>query len=99
MVEITVWEILRRLIHAGANGIIHTDILRDGTLEGYDTATLEPFLDRNFRVIAAGGVTTLQDVTTLKSLRKRGVEGVIIGKALYSNELHLADVLPLEEDT
>ncbi len=95
---ITIWQVLRRLMHAGVERIIHTDIARDGTLAGYDLSSLEPFLDRNFAVIAAGGVTSGDDVARLKSLQGRGVEGVIIGKALYGNALRLPDVLVLEED-
>jgi phosphoribosylformimino-5-aminoimidazole carboxamide ribotide isomerase len=97
-VNLTIWDVLRRLVHAGVKRIIHTDIARDGTLGGYEEASLEPFLDRGFAVIAAGGITTVSDVARLKSSRERGVEGVIIGRALYGDELHLADVLPLQED-
>jgi phosphoribosylformimino-5-aminoimidazole carboxamide ribotide isomerase len=96
-VTLTVWEILRRLLHAGVKRIIHTDIARDGTLQGYEQASLEPFLDRAFRVIAAGGVTSVEDVSRLKALSDRGVEGIIIGRALYGTGLRLADVLPFEE--
>lgn len=95
--ESTIWEVLRRLNHAGVRRIIHTDIARDGTLGGSDNASLEPFLDRNFSVIAAGGIARAEDVRNLKSLQSRGVEGAIIGRALYSGGLRLSEVLPLEE--
>lgn len=99
MVEYTIWEVLWRLIKYGVRQIIHTDIARDGTLEGYDQGALESFLDRGMGVIAAGGVTSFRDVVKLKSLQVRGVEGVIIGKALYGKQLQLSELLPLEEDT
>jgi phosphoribosylformimino-5-aminoimidazole carboxamide ribotide isomerase len=99
IVNLTIWEVLRRLVHAGVRRIIHTDIMRDGTLRGYEEASLEPFLDRGFGVIAAGGITSVDDVARLKASQERGVEGVIVGRALYSDELRLTDVLPLQEDT
>lgn len=90
-------EVLGQLLESGIMRVIHTDISRDGTLEGYSTAALEPLLDSGVSVIAAGGISCSDDVRALKGLADRGVEGVIIGRALYTGDIELADVLDLEE--
>jgi phosphoribosylformimino-5-aminoimidazole carboxamide ribotide isomerase len=72
--------------------------MRDGTLGGYRRDAIEPFLDRGLGVIAAGGITTKKDLEGLMALASRGLEGAIIGRALYTGDLELADILSLEED-
>ena len=91
-------EILRQLEDWGAESIIHTDIARDGTLEGYDTAVLEDFLDRGMGVIAAGGISDLSDLHRLKELAHRGLEGAIVGRSIYTGDLNLEAALFLEEE-
>jgi len=79
------------MMKLGVKRFIYTDINRDGTLT-------EPNFDAIFElvnafrvpIIASGGVATLNH---LKMLRKLGVEGVIIGKALYSGEINLKQAL------
>jgi phosphoribosylformimino-5-aminoimidazole carboxamide ribotide isomerase len=85
-------ELAKRCQTDGASRIIYTDISRDGTREGLnveDTAKLA----RSVRipVIASGGVATLDDIRRLLPLEKEGVEGVIVGRALYSGALTLSD--------
>ena len=91
-------EVLRQLADLGAERIIHTDISRDGTLGGYDTGVLEPLLDRGLGIIVAGGITSLEDLEHLKEMAQRGVEGAVIGRAIYTGDIDLADALALEED-
>lgn len=91
-------DILVQLAACGAERIIHTDIARDGTLEGYDTEALRPLLDRGMGIIAAGGISSLSDVRKLRGLMQRGVEGAIIGKAIYTGDLDLTAALLLEEE-
>ncbi len=98
VVEHSIEEIIERLLKHRVPRIIHTDILRDGTLEGYRLDAIEPFLDRGLGVIAAGGITTKKDLKGLMALASRGLEGAIIGRALYTGDLKLADILSLEED-
>ncbi len=90
-------KILEFLSSLGARRIIFTDINRDGTLEGYDTSALDPLLGRGMGIIAAGGVTSLDDLMALKKRMPGGVEGAVVGKALYSGDLDLASALELEE--
>jgi len=94
---VSVDEVMERLLRCGAERIIHTDITRDGTLGGHDTRVLDPLLDRGLGIIAAGGVSSVEDLVRLKGLAPRGLEGAIIGRAMYTGELELAEILPLEE--
>ncbi len=90
-------DVLEQLEAWGARSIIHTDIARDGTLEGYDLGGLEDFLDRGMGIIAAGGISDLSDVRKLKGLMHRGIEGAIVGRSIYTGDLDLAAALLLEE--
>lgn len=78
----------------GARRIIYTDIARDGTLEGINITALEEIARAvSIPVIASGGVSTIDDIRRLKVLEPLGIEGVIIGKALYTGMINLAEAL------
>jgi phosphoribosylformimino-5-aminoimidazole carboxamide ribotide isomerase len=85
-------ELAKRCQGDGASRIIYTDISRDGTREGLNVEETAK-LARSVRipVIASGGVATLDDIRRLLPLEKEGVEGVIVGRALYSGALTLSD--------
>lgn len=85
------FETARRLGGEGVRHIIFTDIHRDGTLTGPNLAALSHMVQStDAGVIASGGVGTSEDVLRL---RETGVEGVIIGRALYDGRIDLADLL------
>lgn len=91
---IQVDELALRMKEAGARRIIYTDISRDGMLTGVNiAATLQLAEKSGMAVIASGGVKGMEDVLALKPLTDRGVEGVIIGKALYTGAISLPDAL------
>lgn len=78
-------ELAQRCEADGASRIIYTDISRDGTREGVNLdETLKIAQSVNIPIIASGGVATLDDICRLMPLEKEGVEGVIVGRALYS---------------
>lgn len=77
---------LKRIADIGITTIIYTDIERDGTLTGPNYDRIREVLKKPFRVIAAGGVESAQDVPTLSEM---GAYGVVIGKALYENRIDL----------
>ena len=78
-------ELAQRCEQDGAARIIYTDISRDGTRDGVNLAeTLKIARAVKIPIIASGGVATLDDIRRLLPLEKEGVEGVIVGKALYS---------------
>lgn len=75
----------------GVDTVIYTDIATDGTLQGPNVEAMEEMVRRTgMKVIASGGVGNIAD---LDALSKTGVEGVIVGKALYSGNLNLEDIV------
>ena len=87
-------ELARRCEQDGATRIIYTDISRDGTSGGVNLhETLKIARAVKIPIIASGGVATLEDIGKLLRLEKEGVEGVVIGKALYSGAFTLKDAV------
>jgi len=85
----------RRLAGMGARRFLFTDIARDGMLEGVNVEATAAFARAaGVPVLASGGVAGVEDISTLvRQAQPAGVEGVIIGKALYAGRLTLADAL------
>ena len=87
-------ELALRMKAAGATRIIYTDISRDGMLTGVNVAATLQLADKSgLKIIASGGVRGMEDIQALQPLTERGVEGVIIGKALYTGTISLKDAL------
>ncbi len=83
-----------RVIEAGARRLIFTDTSRDGMLGGPNLRELEALLEvAAAPVIASGGVASAADVRGLRALEARGLEGVIVGRALYEGRVRLQDLL------
>jgi phosphoribosylformimino-5-aminoimidazole carboxamide ribotide isomerase len=81
-------------VQAGAGRIIYTDIERDGMLWGPNVAGIERMLrEVNIPVIAAGGIASVDDIHRLRRLEPAGLEGVIVGRALYEGRVRLEDLL------
>ncbi|OGR88788.1 MAG: 1-(5-phosphoribosyl)-5-[(5-phosphoribosylamino)methylideneamino]imidazole-4-carboxamide isomerase [Elusimicrobia bacterium RIFCSPLOWO2_01_FULL_60_11] len=92
--EFTTEEALKKMEELGFREVIFTDILRDGTLEGPNLDAIRGLVSKTrMRMIASGGVSKLEDVKALKSIP--GVEGVIIGKALYDGRVTLEECLKI----
>lgn len=80
----------------GLNHVIYTDIARDGMLTGVDLrGAIKLAQDGQVRVIVSGGVATLDDVTQVKAAAAQGIDGLIIGKALYSGAFTLAEAVKI----
>ena len=87
-------ELAKRCEQDGASRIIYTDVSRDGTGEGVNIdETLKIARSVKIPIIASGGVASLDDIRLLIPLEKEGVEGVIVGKALYSGVFTLEQAL------
>lgn len=83
-------DFAREMEALGARRIIHTDIGHEGMLGGVNLAAMERMAKAvDIPVIAAGGVATIEDIRNLKELEPYGIEGVIVGKALYTGSLDL----------
>ena len=87
-------ETLQRLDKDNAARYVVTDVTKDGTLQGPNTALLREILDYTKKpVIASGGIAQLSDIAELRQLTNIGVEGAILGKALYAQKFTLKDAL------
>jgi 1-(5-phosphoribosyl)-5-[(5-phosphoribosylamino)methylideneamino] imidazole-4-carboxamide isomerase/N-(5'phosphoribosyl)anthranilate isomerase len=88
------YETIARLDADGCARYVVTDVHRDGTLTGPNLDLLRSVCAVTDRpVVASGGVSTLDDLRRLAELRDLGVEGAIIGKALYTGAFTLAEAL------
>lgn len=91
---IIIEEMLGQLQNIGVKTIIYTDISRDGMMKGPNTSGIEKVLNfADFFVIASGGISSMEDLKQLAKYEQNGLDGAIIGKALYSGALDLKAVL------
>jgi phosphoribosylformimino-5-aminoimidazole carboxamide ribotide isomerase len=80
----------------GFKQVIYTDISKDGTLTGPNISGIKELLTTTgLTVIASGGVAQLKDLVKLEKLKKQGLSGVIVGKALYEGKFTLAQAFKL----
>jgi phosphoribosylformimino-5-aminoimidazole carboxamide ribotide isomerase len=83
-----------RVVEAGARRIVYTDISRDGMLGGPNVVAIERILHEvDVPVIASGGIATVDDIQRLRRLEPDGLEGVVVGRALYEGRVRLEDLL------
>jgi phosphoribosylformimino-5-aminoimidazole carboxamide ribotide isomerase len=86
-------ELARRMKDIGVRRIIYTDVARDGMLRGVNFDETENVCrEAGIRVIASGGVAGVDDVRILWERRACGIEGVILGRALYDRKIDFADL-------
>ncbi|MBE7554001.1 MAG: 1-(5-phosphoribosyl)-5-[(5-phosphoribosylamino)methylideneamino]imidazole-4-carboxamide isomerase [Anaerolineales bacterium] len=101
LAETDALKLVQLIQTAGLTHVIYTDISRDGMLSGINLEatvalaraghTVDP--ERRFKVIASGGVAGIEDVQRVKAVEHEGVEGLIIGKALYTGAVDLAEAM------
>jgi phosphoribosyl isomerase A len=88
------WTVLERLEAAGCSRYVVTDVTKDGTLKGPNVELLREVTSRTPKpVVASGGVSSLDDIAALRALVPLGVEGAIVGRALYAGAFTLAEAL------
>ncbi len=88
------WQVLERLDSEGCSRFVVTDVTKDGTLNGPNLDLLVEVAEcTDAPVIASGGVSSLDDLRAIATLTDRGVEGAIVGKALYAGRFTLPQAL------
>lgn len=88
------WAVLERLDAEGCSRFVVTDVTKDGTLTGPNLDLLETVAEcTDAPVIASGGVSSLDDLRAIATLVGSGVEGAIVGKALYAGRFTLPEAL------
>lgn len=94
--DVDALELGKRLVDLGCRRIIFTDISRDGTLQGPNMAAVKRMAEATgIAVVASGGVSKAEDLLQLAPLHALGVEGAIVGKALYDGRLDLRQALQM----
>ena len=92
---ITMWDALEKFVSLGVTTFLITSIAQDGMLQGPDLETLsEACTYPGVKVIAAGGIGSLGDLVALQNV---GVEGVVVGKALYEGRFTLKEAINIVE--
>ena len=84
----TAESFLEKLTELGITTIIYTDIGNDGTLKGPNFVAVKKILSAPFRVMVAGGITTIKD---LEKLRGMGAYGAVVGKAIYEKTIDIKE--------
>jgi phosphoribosylanthranilate isomerase len=88
------WQVLERLDSEGCSRFVVTDVTKDGTLTGPNLDLLEGVAEcTDAPVIASGGVSSLDDLRAIATLTDAGIEGAIVGKALYAGRFTLPEAL------
>ena len=92
--EVKATELAKRMADGGVKHIIYTDISRDGTLTGVNAkATAEIAKVSGIKVVASGGVSSIEDIKLVKEYEQDGIEGVIVGKSIYTGALSLPEAI------
>jgi phosphoribosylformimino-5-aminoimidazole carboxamide ribotide isomerase len=96
---VTAVSLGREMRQRGVKWAVYTDISRDGMLSGVNvSSTAILAMQTGLRVIASGGVASLDDIRALKEVEADGVTGVVIGKALYTGAVDLAQAISIASD-
>ena len=89
--SITAIELIHQMEDLGVRRFVYTDISRDGTLSEPNFQTIEKLIEScSARILASGGISSIEHLQRLASL---GVEGAIIGKALYTGDIDLKEAI------
>jgi phosphoribosylformimino-5-aminoimidazole carboxamide ribotide isomerase len=87
-------DLARQLKDIGFKEIIYTDTSKDGTLSGPNIKDTKEILKKSgLKVIASGGISSLDDIVKLRKLESEGLKGIIIGKALYEGRFTLSQAI------
>ena len=94
--EISAIDLALKFEDAGVSAIIYTDINRDGVMAGPNIEETAKLAERlSTPVILSGGISQLSDIEAVKNVRGSGIEGIIIGRALYDGSIDVKDAIAL----
>lgn len=92
--EVMATDLAQQMSELGVAAIIYTDILRDGTLIGPNLDALRELATSiSIPIIASGGISSITDLLSLLALEPLGVNGVIVGRALYTGDVSLKEAI------
>lgn len=91
--KLSVFDVIKRYENCKIESVIFTDIEKDGMLSGINKEQIKQVADKSpFGVIASGGVSSIEDIKTLRNMAHDNVKGCIVGKAIYENKINLEEV-------
>lgn len=89
-------DLVKEMERVGIEEVVYTDISRDGTLQGPNfDSTREIAENTGVKIIASGGVSSLEDIKKAKELEGVGISGIIVGQALYTGKFTLEEALKI----
>lgn len=89
----------KKIFDMGIETAVYTDITKDGKLQGPNIEDTNSFaLHTGFNVILSGGISNIDDVAKAKKIIKKGLSGIIIGKAYYEGRIDLNEVINKYQD-
>ena len=92
--SISTIELAKKFEDVGVESIIFTDINKDGLLQGMNLVEIQNLLkSTNLKIIASGGVSSLDDLKKIKNIKCNNLEGVISGKAIYEKKFSIQEAL------
>lgn len=96
--EVQAVSLALRMKDIGVIRAVYTDVAQDGLLQGPNFAAIEEMARvSGLKIIASGGVSSLEDLRKLKAMHHLGVEGAIVGKAIYDGKVNLVEALKILE--
>ena len=94
VLDLDMGEAIKKLEKSGASMFVHTNVDKDGTMEGINTEPIKKFISScKVPVIASGGIATMDDLEKLSTLIDNGLYGVILGKSIYSGSIDLGEAV------
>lgn len=90
VIDLDTEDFLNGLNAIGVSLVIHTDVDRDGTMEGVNLNAVEKFVKSSpIPVITSGGISSLEDIEKLSTLEEFGLVGIILGRSIYTGKINL----------
>ncbi|HLE25067.1 MAG TPA: 1-(5-phosphoribosyl)-5-[(5-phosphoribosylamino)methylideneamino]imidazole-4-carboxamide isomerase [Thermodesulfobacteriota bacterium] len=90
VIDLHAEDFLKDLNSVGVSLVIHTDVDRDGTMRGVNLNAVDKFVKSSpIPVISSGGISSMEDIEKLSSLKEFGLVGIILGKSIYTGKIDL----------
>lgn len=96
--DIPIGELAESMLNSGVQEVLYTDVARDGMMGGPDLVTLVRLASTGLRVIASGGVASVDDIRAILALKEPGISGVVVGKALLDGRVEFRTLLEVSEE-
>ena len=94
VIDLDTEDFLNGLNAIGVSLVIHTDVDRDGTMEGVNLNAVEKFVKSSpIPVITSGGISSMEDIEKLSSLEEFGLVGIILGRSIYTGKIDLREAI------